>query len=106
MRCPKCYSDNAYTTGYRVTRKGRSYNIIKCWDCGHLFEEDRTLKWQRNFGKKGNACEIAQTKDGVIIDYYRSIRHAAHVTGYTTYMIEKCLNGVVDEIDGYGWKRI
>lgn len=54
----------------------------------------------------GNACEIVQTKDGIVVQHYKSIRSAAAITGYTTYMIEKCLNGAVDQIDGYGWERI
>ena len=106
MRCPKCYSDNAYETGYRVVKKGQSYNIIKCWDCGNLFEQERGRKWQRSIGQRGDACEIVQTKDGIVVQHYKSIRSAAAITGYTTYMIEKCLNGAIDQIDGYGWERI
>ena len=27
MRCPKCYSDNAYETGYRVVKKGNHITL-------------------------------------------------------------------------------
>ena len=53
MRCPKCYSDNAYETGCRIVKKGHSCNIIKCWDCGNLFEQERSRKWQRSIGQRG-----------------------------------------------------
>ena len=106
MRCPRCCLDGAFATGSRVVRKGLSYNIIKCRNCGALFEEERVRQGIERNGPSWNACAIAQTKDGVVIEYFESIRQAVFATGYDNRKIKKCLDGAVDEIDGYGWKRI
>lgn len=106
MRCPKCYSDDMHATGYRCAPDGIDKDIYKCWDCGGLLELDRAVVFQRHLGKMGLPCRIVQMKNGVIVDYYRSIRNAAMITGQTAYMIEKCINGAIDNVDGYVWRRI